>query len=143
MLGIIEGFTLNLVTIWVALGAVCASVSAAFGLGLLGQMLIFILVSVALLFATRPLAARLLAKKKEPTNFDRMIGARARVIHRIDTIENCGQVKVLGQIWSAVSEDGSPIEKDEETMVVEVRGVKAVVRRIDTSQTKPQDNINA
>lgn len=128
-LGIIEGVTLNLVTIWPAIGAVCAAIAAAFGLGLLGQLLIFIGVSVVLLLATRPLALRLLSKKKEPTNFDRMVGAEARVIQRIDPIENRGQIKVLGQVWSAVAADGGSIEADEAVVVVAVRGVKAVVKK--------------
>jgi len=43
-----------------------------------------------------------------------------------------GQVKIKGQIWTAVSEDGKEIEEKSEVFVTGVEGVKAIVKLKDT-----------
>ncbi len=53
-------------------------------------------------------------------------GRRGRVI---ETLEPRGRVKVRGEIWNAVSQDGEPIEIDEEIEVVERKALTLKVKK--------------
>lgn len=88
LLAVLEAVTVTLITIWFAIGAVGATIAAALGANIWIQLLVFIIISAALLIATRPLARRLLAGKREATNADRLIGAEGQVIVPIDPIDN-------------------------------------------------------
>lgn len=127
VLGVVEAATVNLVTIWSAIAAICAAFCATFEFSGLVQFSVFVIVSGILLLLTRPLANKLLNSKAVPTNADRVIGTEGTVTERIDPIENKGQVKVMGQIWTAKSEDGGIIEKGSIVTVSAIEGVRAVV----------------
>ncbi len=126
----LELATVNLVSIWFVAGAVAAIIASALGAGLGVQVGVFILVTAICLIFTMPAARRLLQKSKSATNSDRIIGKEAVVTQDIDNIKGQGQVKVLGSVWSAVSEDESVIPKGSMVKVSEIRGVRAVVKLI-------------
>ena len=131
ILGIIESATVALVSIWMAVGAFAAAVAAAFDGSIMVQMLVFVLVSAILLILTAPLSKKFRNKKQTSTNADRLLGQEGIVIKKIDDIENKGQIKAMGQIWSACSSDGKVIEIGERVIVEEIKGVHASVRKID------------
>ncbi len=126
--GIIESATVALLTIWFALGAVAAAVAAQLGASIAAQVGTFVLTSAVFLCLTRPFLKKIAVKKPQKTNVDRFIGAEGMVTEAIDRMSGLGQVKVGGQIWSAVSEDGSPIDKGKVVEVLKISGVKLVVR---------------
>ena len=126
-LALIEASTVNMVTIWPALAALITSVLASTGLGATSQAIIFVVLSGLLLILTRRFVKSVLLKKTMATNADRIIGAEGIVIQKIDAIENIGQVKVMGQIWSAKTNDGTVIEEGTRVLVSSLEGVKAVV----------------
>ncbi|MBO4897938.1 MAG: NfeD family protein [Clostridia bacterium] len=126
---ILEVATVNLVSIWFVAGAVAAIIATALGAPVWLQVVIFVIVTAICLIFTMPAAKRLLQKSKSPTNSDRIIGKEAVVTKEINNIKGEGQVKVLGSIWSAVSEDESVIPEGEMVEVVEIRGVRAVVKK--------------
>lgn len=73
-----------------------------------------------------------LIKGPVSTNADRIIGEEARVIKEILPLKKAGQIEVLGQIWSAIAEDGqSSIPEGATVRVLAIHGVKAVVRPTD------------
>lgn len=123
----IEAATVALLTIWFALGAVAAAVASQIGLSPIWQVAIFVVVSGILLSATRPLLKKIIVKTPQRTNADRFIGLDGVVIKTIDKIESMGQVKVSGQIWSAVSEDGEKIDVGASVKIIRIEGVKLVV----------------
>ncbi|MBQ7718204.1 MAG: NfeD family protein [Clostridia bacterium] len=125
---VIEMATVNLVSIWFVAGAVAAFVAALFGAALSVQIGIFVLVTAILLIFTMPAARRLLQNSKQATNSDRIIGQEAVVTEEIDNIKGTGQVKVLGNIWSATSFDNTVIPKGSKVTVDSISGVKAVVK---------------
>lgn len=128
VLGIVEGLTVALVSVWMAVGAVCAAVVAALGGSILLQILVFLVVSALLLVVTIPLTKKFRQHKSVSTNADRLIGAEGVVIRKLDPIENKGQIKALGQIWSASSVDHSEIEIGEKVVVQAIEGVHAIVK---------------
>lgn len=127
VLAIIEAVTLGLTTIWFAGGAVAASISAMVGAPLWVQGLLFLVVSVLLLYFTRPIVKRKLKVGKEKTNVDAMIGKTGLVIESIRPF-SVGQVKVDGLVWSAAAKDScSTIEKDASVKIEHIEGVKLIV----------------
>ena len=123
---IIEVTTLGLATIWFAGGAAAAAVATIFTSSLLIQFIIFLVVSVVLLYLTKPLRKKLKIGK-EKTNVDALIGKSGFVMETISPAA-FGQVKVEGIIWTAMSSDHEAvIEAGSEIKVAGVEGVKLIV----------------
>lgn len=125
---IIEAVTVQLVTIWFAVGAVGGLIASAFNLDIWIQILIFVTVSAITLIATRPLVKRFTKTNKEPTNADRFIGQTAVVTEPIDNIHGKGAVTVGGLEWTARTVDGSTVEKDALVTVEKIDGAKLIVK---------------
>lgn len=126
-----EIMTLGLTTIWFAAGAFVAAVSAYIGITIIGQLLLFIVVSVILLALTRPLAIKYLNDKTVRTNADSLIGEIAIVTEDIDNIAGKGAAKIQGEEWTARStEDETMIEKGEKVKILKISGVKLIVSKI-------------
>ena len=94
------------------------------------QFLLFFIVSVILIFFTRPFAMKFVKPHNVKTNYEEAIGKEVQVTEQIDNRESKGTVRLNGLEWSARStEDGVVIEAGETVVVTEVRGVKLLVRR--------------
>lgn len=124
----IEAATLGIVTIWFAIGALAAMIVSLTGLPFIYQVIAFIVTSGVLLYFTRPIVKRFLIKKTQKTNSDRLIGEKGVVIEKIDPVLGTGQVKVLGQIWSAKPDQRESIDVDETVEILEISGVKLIVK---------------
>lgn len=125
---IVEAATVQLVTIWFALGAAAALVARLCNASVLLQWVVFVVVSAAALSATRPLVKKFTKQRTQPTNADRCIGACAVVTEDIENISGRGRVKVNGISWSARSADGTVFKKDELVTVERIDGVKLIVK---------------
>ena len=130
VLGVIEAATVQLVAIWVALGALAAIIPAMLNASLWVQFVVFVLVSAVALIATRPLVKNVLKLKRTRTNADSVIGKIGVVIVQIDNFSSQGRVSVGGLDWSARSEDGEIIEVDEKVLIKSIDGVKLIVERL-------------
>ena len=73
----IEAATLGLTTIWFAGGALVAFLAALVHAPLPAQIVLFFVVSLALLIFTRPVAVRFMNQKTEKTNVDSLLGKKA------------------------------------------------------------------
>lgn len=128
---IIEGATAGLSSIWFAVGAVAGLVLSLLNVGLVWQIVAFIVVSIATLLLTRPLAMKYVSTKVQATNADRVIGQTGIVLEEINNIAGTGSVKIGGKIWTARSEDGNVIAQ--ETLITgnKIRGATLVVSKKD------------
>ena len=124
-----EAISVGLTSIWFAAGALCALIAALLGGTLWVQIALFLAVSALCLLAVRPLARRHLNSKVEPTNADRVIGEQAQVTESIDNIHGKGAVVIRGVVWTARSEDGSPVPAGTLVKVLRIEGVKVFVER--------------
>ena len=122
-----ELLTTQLVSIWFVLGGIAAAITCVFTDNLLIQTLVFVIVSLAALLATRPLVKKVLKNKQVPTNSDRLIGRVAIVTMDIVNTTGEGQVNVDGKIWSAKSYDGCEIKTGASVKITAIEGVKLVV----------------
>ena len=123
----IELVSYNLVTIWLAISALLTGIYAYFfPQQLVVHIFIFLVLSIILIALTKPMVKKLKIAT-EKTNADRIIGCEAVVLEEIQPIQGTGQVKVMGQIWSAKSLTGEPVAKDKTVTVKAIEGVKLVV----------------
>ncbi len=126
---IIEAITTGLTTIWFAGGALVAAIASWLGVGLVIQLLLFLVVSVVLLVFTRPLAVRFLNKGLERTNVNSLIGETAVVLQEIDNLAQTGQVRINDVEWLArTAVDGEKIPEKTIVIIQEVQGVKLIVK---------------
>ena len=66
--------------------------------------------------------------KTEKTNVDSIIGRTAKVVTEIDNVNAKGMVVIDGVEWTARSKDNRVIPKETLVEVVEVSGVKVIVK---------------
>lgn len=126
---VIEAATLGLATIWFAGGALVALIAAMCGAGLGIQVASFLVVSLVLLFFTRPLAVRFLNKDTLKTNVDRVVGMEGVVTEEISNLAGTGKVSLGGNMWTARTEnEGGTIPVDAVVTVLRVEGVKLIVK---------------
>ena len=126
---VIEACTLDLTSIWFAVGAIAALIIMLLGGGLIPQLLAFAVAAAILLILVRPMTRRLLRPKGARTNADRIIGEPAIVVEEIDNVRGTGAVKIFGQVWSAQSLDQSVIPSGETVRIRSISGVKTMVER--------------
>lgn len=135
----IEIPTMGLTTIWFAGGALVAIFAAVIGAPIWLQAVLFIVVSLLLLFFTRPIAVKYFNKDRVKTNVESMVGRQAIVVSEIDNLQGIGQVTVGGQEWSARSADERvSIAVGAVVTVVAINGVKLIVR-----EQKLQNTVSA
>ena len=125
--GVIEAATVQLMSIWFAVGAVAAMAAALLGVGVWGQVVVFLVVAAVVVVFTRPLVKKVLRVGQVHTNADSLIGRIGAVTVDIAGPGEVGRVLVDGQDWSAISEDGCPVARGEKVLVKAIEGVKLVV----------------
>lgn len=124
---LIELATVNLVSIWFAIGSLAAFITSFFTDSILIQLLIFVVISVVSLFITLPIVKKFKSKEKiVPTNLDRVIGKEVDVVKEIKQ-NHYGEVEVFGTTWTATSKDTFKV--GEKAKVVKMDGVKLIVER--------------
>lgn len=130
ILAIVEANTVQLVSIWFAVGALAAMIPAIIGMDFTAQFAVFTVVSILVLAITRPFVKKKLTVQKTETNSRALIGKVAKVIQPIDNLQSQGRVMVEDMDWSARSENGEPIDVGEEVLIKEIQGVKLIVEKI-------------
>ena len=126
VLGIIEVCTYSLTSIWGAISAILCAVSVSLGLNIKYSIYLFIISTAILLLFTRPVVKKYLVKNTVPTNADRVIGSEG-IVTRDLLLDNPGEVKVLGQFWTAVSENNTEIKEGTRIIVRSIDGAKVMV----------------
>jgi membrane protein implicated in regulation of membrane protease activity len=112
-----------------AAGAAIAAVLSAAGAGATVEWAAFLVVSVVLLAALRPIARdHQRSKGRIKMNTAALVGQTAMVIERIANDEGVGCVKLDGEIWTARAyDDDEVIEPGAKVHVLEIRGATALV----------------
>ena len=127
---IVEGIVPGLVSIWFALGALAALIAAMVGAPLWLQLVWFVLVSIAALALTRPLARKYVNGRVTPTNADRILGRECVVRETIDNLRGTGAVAVDGKVWTArMQKDNETAREGEIVIARRIDGVKLIVEK--------------
>ena len=125
---IAEIITVGFLVFWLGIGALAAMCVSFFTSNIIIQTAVFVVVSTLLIFLTKPLVDKYISKKETvPTNAYSVIGKTGTVIAEIKGNTEVGQVKVDGEIWSAISNNSYDISKGSEVIVDKIDGVKLIV----------------
>ena len=122
-----EAATVGVVSMWFALGALAAMVTALLHGPVWLQTVLFVVVSTGLLLALRPLVRKYLSPNLTATNVDSVVGSTGIVTAAIDNVSAAGQVKLGAMEWTARSTSGQPIPVGTLVKVDRMEGVKAYV----------------
>ncbi len=122
--------TVGFLIFWFGIGSLIAMVVSLFTSNIIIQTTVFVLSSTILIFATKPFVKKFADVKKTNTNVYSIIGKKALVIKTIDPIHSIGQIKLNGEVWTAESENNEVIEEGSEVEILEIKGVKAIVKPI-------------
>ena len=126
---VVEGIAPGLVSIWFALGALAALISALLGAQVWLQAVWFIVISVLALVITRPLAKKYVNSRTQATNADMLIGQECIVTETIDKLHGTGAVSVAGKVWTARADDPEKIiEKGSVAVIERIEGIKLIVK---------------
>lgn len=128
---ILEIITVGFLVFWFAVAALVVCLLSLFIDSVIAQFAIFIILSTALIFLTRPLAEKLNKKDNIITNSNSIIGKEAIVKKEITNISS-GQIKINGDIWTATldSEYSNIVPEGSTVEVVKIDGVKAIVKPV-------------
>ena len=117
----------HLVSVWFAVGALASIVVSLLGGDLWLQVVVFLVVSGALLAALWPITRKLLKPRVVKTNVDAIVDSKGYVTADINNLAATGQVKLGSMEWTARSTNGQPITVGTLVKVDRIEGVKAFV----------------
>lgn len=103
---ILEIVTVALVSIWFAVGAFAAFLTAVFTDSFWIQLVVFAVVSALTLVCTRPFVKRFLRTRKTPTNADSLIGKECIVVETVGANAS-GRVRQGDVYWTATASDAT------------------------------------
>ena len=126
---VLELITADFVSLWFIVGGLVAGISVLFGADIWLQILLFAVISVICILATRPLAKKINSKDNVATNADRLIHKIAIVTKNIKTGEK-GEVKIEGNFWPAISQTNE-FNVGDKVVVQAIIGNKLQVARIE------------
>ena len=134
--GIVEVMAVSFVFLMFAIGALAAGIAGACGANLTIQVIVFIVVSIALLVILRPFLKGRIDRSSAyvPSNTDGLIGKSGYVTEAVG--ERHGRIQFSGGEWSARTE-GSTLPVGAEVRVDRIDGATAVVSAVEPTQLAP------
>jgi membrane protein implicated in regulation of membrane protease activity len=130
-----EVFTSGFVLLWFGGGALAASIMALLGVdSVAAQLIIFLLVSIALVIASRTILERFFKRGAEGeglrSGVETMIGQCGEVVQSSRAPLNEGAVKIYGSVWTAFPAEGEwPLKEGDSVSVERIEGNAIYVRR--------------
>ena len=123
---VVEFTTMQMVSIWIALGALVGLILCAIGgISLEVQIIVSCLVAMISIVFLRKFALKFLHKTKDNKPADSIIG-RPCVVTKDISPESAGEVKLNGVLWTAVSEE--ELKQGAKAVVIESIGNKLKVK---------------
>jgi membrane protein implicated in regulation of membrane protease activity len=112
---------------FVSAGAVAAAVAAYFGVPIVTQIAVFVVVLAASLIGLRSRLVGYLGGRGVPSRTQPLIGRHGVVTHDIDAVVGAGRVNVGGEDWAARAVE--PIASGVKVRVVDADGIVLEVTR--------------
>lgn len=125
-----EIFTVSFLLFWPGIGAFLAFCAELLGFSVPVQIAIFVISTTLMVVFMKPIVKKFFKTKDTPMNSDSLIGKEALVIKEIDNLQNKGQIKFNGQLWSAISENSDIIEEGSNVIIQKIDGVKLIVKKV-------------
>lgn len=125
ILGLLEAFTTNLVSIWFVISGILAMFLSLVTDNIYIQIGLFVVGGILLMPVSKVLYKKIKVNNTR-TNFDRIIGMKGLVTEDI-TKDNIGEVKVDGKRWSAYADNN--IKKGTFVQILSINSVKIKVKK--------------
>ena len=95
---LLEFLTYEFYTAWFSVGGLAALIMAACEVDLAWQIIVFVVLSTALLLSLRPFVKRFVQTETTPTNLDANVGKSVKLLG--DVIEGKSTIKIHDVIWN-------------------------------------------
>ncbi len=129
-----EIFTAGFFLLCFGIGAAVTGLFAKLGFGIVGQLIIFIVISLVLFMVSRKAANRFSKEQPPGIGADRFTGQKCVVLEEIDNAKNTGRVRLGREEWRAESEKGDTIPTGTEVLVASVEGTHLIVNKIEKGE---------
>lgn len=123
-----EIFTITFLLFFPGIGAFLAFLTSLVTDSMIAQVAVFVISSSLMIIFIRPLITKFFKTKNTATNSNSLIGKSGIVLKDIVGTDKIGQVKVAGEVWSAVCDEKVSFKKDSKIVVEAIEGVKLVVK---------------
>ena len=132
ILVIIEILTAGFGALCFAIGALASALTGYLGGSFSWQLAVFAVVSLLAFLFVRPFVLKFIERKNSDckTNADALIGRKAVVTEEVSADGQHGRVKVDGDEWRAVPEDGQPIAAGSEVEITARESIIVTVRKV-------------
>lgn len=128
ILGIGEILTAGFFLFWFAIGAAVAGVAAKLGLGIGGQVAVFVVVSLVLFALSRKFADKFTGPQPEGIGANRFYGKKGVVLEEIDNHKGTGKIRLEREEWRASGETDDVIPVGKAVDVTNVDGTRLIVK---------------
>jgi len=127
-----ETHTTAFYALFIALGAFAAAITAAVGLPIWTDGVVFVAVAVGSTAMLRPILKATWDRHQAPRlalpgASDSLVGQRALTLDEVGDEHHPGHARLAGERWLAVTEEPGGVRGDTPVMVIEVRGTTLVV----------------
>ena len=132
LLGVLELFSLSLILLMLAAGAVVGMALALVNLPLGVQVVGAVITSVGMLALVRPnIVSRLHSGPELRLGHQALVGRQALVVSEVSS--QSGQIRINGELWTARPYDETEVIEPGATVdVFEIRGATALVHKVPT-----------
>lgn len=130
---LLEFFTVDFFACCFSLGALVSLILAICKVDLIWQLLVFFVVTIVAICATRPLVKKLMKKPTVPTNVDQNFGKTTRLL--ADVVDGVSSIKINDVVWTALCD--AELKQNDTVVIDRVEGNKMVVKAVVAEADKP------
>jgi membrane protein implicated in regulation of membrane protease activity len=134
---IVEIMTIAFFAVFLSIGALGAAIVSLLGFNFLVQAIVLAIIGVAGILIARPyLVERLhIGRPALRSGAESMVGQQAVLLEPILGVGQPGHLKIAGELWPALTEDGSPVPVNTLVVVTALRSTTLIVRAASSTST--------
>jgi membrane protein implicated in regulation of membrane protease activity len=127
---VVEVMTVAFFAVFITVGALGAALASLLGFNLLVQAIVLGVLGIAGVMIARPfLIERLhMGRPALRSGADSMVGQQATLVEPILGVGQPGHLKIAGELWPALTDDGSPVPANTLVVVTALRSTTLIVR---------------
>lgn len=129
---IIEVNTTDLTCIWFCISSLVSLFLAIFKANIYVQLIVFAVLTIVLIIATRPLVKKLAQRETIHTNADKVLDM-VGIVTKIIPAGEIGEVKVNSELWRAISIEAEDIGIGEKVIIKSITGNKLLVAKANSN----------
>lgn len=125
---ILELVTADIDSIWFTASSIVCLILSICNVSWWIQVIVFVVLSIILIIATRPITKKMMEREIISTNADKVIG-QTGVITQAFEGDNIGEVKIEGQLWRCINRDQLSFSDGEKVKIEGFSGNKVIIKK--------------